>query len=188
MQCCEEVEYDQYVANVQKAELKLQVDEWVIKYNNWLTKTAVASQKRGRLPQGAWQDIKSELILQAYECSTRFDPSRGVPLKVFIISTLWNYGLRNDIRNRYSESKASKIELDRLPQSPREISSLERSHDVFSKLTVLQPGEQMLIRLRFEQGFTPGQIDELMETSRGTTWHRIKSILLKLQSVCRAEG
>lgn len=193
-----ETEFDIYIRNIKQQQLKLMVDNWLEKYDAWLTKWAIKAQKACK-QNGTWEDFKSEMILQCYEAAlNRFDDSRGVPLGTFLIGTLWNYCSRGDVINRCS-IKRNKTEglNDNWPlwnekqecdTSYFALSSLERSHGVFSMLNTLHEGERMLMKLHYEIGLSHKTIDDLMMVSHSTTFHRIQSIILRLQGQVKDVG
>lgn len=201
---CAEGSYSDYLNNIKYEQLKAEVDVWLIKYDKWLGMVAYKAERRCRMPIGSWHDLKSELILQAYACIDRFDSDRGVPISAFIVSSLWNYAMRKDIREKYSRMKEASYDnmqakhdilshwqdsrLTELFYDRREVSSLERANNVLSMLNTLPENERMLMKLHFEIGLQLKQIDEMMGCSRATTWHRIKRIVENLQTQIKVSG
>lgn len=197
---CLEDGWDDYIEGVNKYELKLQVDEWLVKYDRWLTKLANQACKKCHL-HGCADDLKSELVMRAYHSIETFNPTFGTPLAAFLISTLWKYVFRKDVVlkiapiGQYSKSSSEKGlkkrkfseeggDLLRTLADTREDSSLAKANGVFSLIEFLPTHDKMLLHLHFEMGMEMNSIDRMLGASRSTTWHKINTILSKVQARC----
>lgn len=203
-----ELDYSTYISTLNHAELKQQVDDWLMRYDKWLSAIAYKAQRRCRMPYDAWRDLKQEMILQAYAAIDRFDATRGVPLGTYLISTLWSYPYSKQIRKKYEVQREFRYDItddnhyspgtfnelngggrseSAILEDKSEVSSLEHAHGILSMLDGLLPHECMLMKLHYELGLQLKQIDEMMGVSRATTWHRIQRIIGKLQEKAVAE-
>lgn len=173
-----------YNRNYELTQLKLQVDEWVLKYDKWISSKAHEAQRKYRLYNCA-DDLKSELVLEAYNCIHRFDATRGTPFNTFLLSTLWKFATRSDIIDKVQPRISLQVDIQAREQ---ENYSIEVTTPVSWCVAKLSPEERMLVHLHYESGFQLKQLDEMMGVSQSTTWHRLQRILDKLRTVCRAEG
>ena len=181
------------------------VGAWLLKYDAWLTQRARLAAHQWHLPD-IWQDLKSEMTLQAYEIGNRFDPSFGTSLDTFIITSLWHYAEKPEIVKRYAsrQTRAAKyaqahtIATDVRTHSNddcyeatgnfwdtvearEENSSHEDAEKVFSQLGELTEYEEAMIELRFRQGYTFAQIDNILGIGRGGVAWRMNNIINKIK-------
>jgi len=189
-----ENEFNELMRSVQLYELTVLAKHWICKYDLWLNSIS----KRQALARGvpdAWEDVKHDLIIKALEAVPRYDVGRGVPLATFLMSTLWTHSQDKRLHRQYKSCAQLYIALNALDtcstdsvaantlEDKSEVSSLEQSHKVYLQLKHLREHEQLILSLRFDSGMQLKDIDEMFGVSRGTTHHRIKAIILKLQTL-----
>ena len=179
------------------------VSNWLLRYDAWLTQRARLAAYQWRIPD-IWQDLKSEMILQAYEIGNRFNPSFGTPLDTFIITSLWHYAEKPEIVKRYAtyQHGSAKFAIQKRASTSNrangeftddgvdfwatvEVREENTSHEdaerVFSELGELTEYESAMIELRFRQGYTFAQIDSLLGIGRGGAAWRMNNIINKIK-------
>lgn len=196
-----DVDYQNAVKMVYQHYIRDEVAAFLSKYDKWLMHKARQVERNWKLRCVA-DDLKSEMQIEAFNAAfNRFDPSRGVPLATFLLSTLWRFCSRNDVISRYKRHNREVVTVnhgsdysdhgelsssDIIPVDKYEKSSLELSHNVFSLIADQPEGYRMLLNFRFQIGMTPKQIDDLLGSGHSTSWHRINKILADVREKHKA--
>src|ERR1700733_3884355 len=130
---CHDDEYIDILHVIANHWRKQLIDEWIEQSMNWIegvARYAAYKLRRGRrnVSNDCWEDLRSEMLLQAYDAVLRWDATR-TPLDVFLRGTLFKFATRNDIVKRNELLGMPEIDgelRDVLEQDEK--SSLERAH------------------------------------------------------------
>lgn len=180
------------------------LDEWLEQSENWIegvAKYSVYRLRRGRrnIQSDAWEDMRSEMILQAYDAVHRWDAQR-TPLDIYLRGTLYNYAMRSDVVKRnelqsfqrasdgfhdvHNEAYANESYYSEIAVSyteNNEKTSLERAHGVFDLLDGLHDHEKLIVCMHYQMGIELKMIDTMIGAGHSTTFHRLQQILERIR-------
>ncbi len=196
LECAEDASLIDTLLAVIRDKVKRDVDSWIIRYDKWLSHKARQACLAWKIRDpDLWEDLKSELILEAYRIGDRFDPFKG-ELRTFLVSSLWLHANKPEIIKKYIRERGilsincsdrddatyAAVSEETIADS-HEISSLERSASVFSLLDQLESHDRDLVKLKYLAGFSNGQLDALSGVGSGVTWYRLDRAIGRIK-VC----
>lgn len=138
------------------------------------------------------EDILQEVFIQVWRKAGTYVPSLGAP-KQWMVRIAHNRAI-NLIRSKRSRMKQSEVSISEdgtLASSGAEIAgedifvktaAAEHSRLLNDALATLPEDQQMLLDLSFLQGYSHGEISEMLKMPLGTVKTRIRNGLLALRS------
>lgn len=198
----EETTYAELMLLAWQESMRRYVDWFVVHYYKLIAARCRRAVAILRLPIETWEDLASECVIQAYKSAESFDPSKG-DIKKFLLSSLWNYMLRNTNRKRYAVGKMyinffnsedgrdkadERVEhLKRIAvmkEAYTHVFTITESSRVSSMTEILDRldwHERMLLNLKLVLKMNNCQIAQCIGSVEGTVRYRIAKILEKLK-------
>jgi RNA polymerase sigma factor (sigma-70 family) len=185
---------------VKAVHVRALADDFIVRSDRWLTKLANNAMRALKLRLADRDDLKNDLIVRIYEIAQLFDEERGIPFNKYIVGTLKFHLYSNRTQQVYFNTVAGKptinlgafiqgagtgmesIDVAHQLEDKREISSLEVAADVFKHVDGLDAHDQLLIELVFTRRLQYKQIEEMLGVAHGTIWHRMQTIIRRIQS------
>lgn len=183
---------------------RVQADEFIRNSAAWIRSLAHGAMKALKLRLADMDDLRHDLIVRVYELAQHFDEERGIPFDKYIAGTLRFHLFSNRTQTVYFNTVAGRPTFSiEAPNSARsssmyaggennatamqiedkkEISSLEIAADVFKHVADLDSHDKLLIDLIFTQRLQYKQIEDMLGLSHGTIWHRMSTIIKRIQS------
>ena len=180
----DEPRYIDVVEAIKTLSVLERVKVWVVQYDRWMSKRARIAEAKWRL-KGIWEDLKQEMIIEAYAIGQRYNPAFGTTIEQFLAASLWHYAERPHLIQKYRRNKRECFVANTGEMAiacPRKENSLhEDAANVFSQVKQLTEYERILIELKYRQGYTFAQIDETLGLTRGGAAYRVSNILAKIK-------
>jgi DNA-directed RNA polymerase specialized sigma24 family protein len=158
--------------------IKCKVDTFVIAYSAWLDKISKQAVDRWRVRRGrqVQDDLKSELILQAYECGKRFKPELGIPIEPFLLRSLQLHSLKPDLMKKYIRNKkevaSSSFDDTTFDDAVQKNFSTSERESVLPFLEGMSERDRLMCIL-YIQGYTYVEIDAMLGMNRDASRNRI---------------
>lgn len=161
------VDYSDVIIGNYRDQIKLFIDWFVVQYYPLITKRCrIASF--GNRNRGAFEDLRSQCIIEAYAIGERYDPTKGDLLK-FLLSSLWFFPFRdNNLREIESDETIESLNSIAATASDS-TNQVDYNRPSFAKLIEpLSEHDKLLMQLKYGFNMSNGSIAEYLCTSEST--------------------